>query len=265
MDSIKDELIYKKLTKFLHRGWMSLDDSVLIVCAGKFDQEVMDAIGFRNYLMTSMHEEAGSSLRNYKKEDVERLSFADNSYDNVIVNAGLHHCHSPHRALGEMYRVAKKNVVLFESQDSFIIRVFSRLGLAFDYELDAVIHNAFKSGGVNNTPIPNYVYRWTRREIEKFVRSLEPAKEPEIIFYSSFHYSGKYFASMLAGHALSRLVGARGLTALAAVGFAFLNLFFSGQGNNFMALIRKTEARCQPWIKITPEGRQVFRAEGRDA
>lgn len=39
------------------------------------------------------------------------------------------------------------------------------LGVALDYELPAVSENNFTHGGVENGPIPNYVYRWTEREV----------------------------------------------------------------------------------------------------
>lgn len=138
---------------------------------GVFDQEVMEAIGFSNYLITSLYTEENCSIKNYKKENVEHLSFGANSFDNIIVHAGLHHCYSPHRAVCEMYRVARKNVVIFESQDSFLMRLICRLGLALDYEIKAVRRDKV-NGGVENLPIPNYVYRWSRRDVEKLVRSL---------------------------------------------------------------------------------------------
>jgi ubiquinone/menaquinone biosynthesis C-methylase UbiE len=61
--------------------------------------------------------------------DAERLTYGDGSFDVVIAHAGLHHCHSPHRALLEMYRVARKAAIAFESRDSRLIRTAVRLGL----------------------------------------------------------------------------------------------------------------------------------------
>jgi ubiquinone/menaquinone biosynthesis C-methylase UbiE len=44
-------------------------------------------------------------------QDAENLSYDDRAFDLVVVHAGLHPCYSPHRALLEMYRVARRCVV----------------------------------------------------------------------------------------------------------------------------------------------------------
>ena len=36
------------------------------------------------------------------------FGFEDGAFDFVVVHQGLHHCHSPHRGLLEMYRVARR-------------------------------------------------------------------------------------------------------------------------------------------------------------
>ena len=110
------------------------------------------------------------------QQDAERLTFADKSFDVVIVHAGLHHCYSPHRALLEMYRVARKVVVAFESRDSLTMRTAVRLGLTLDYETDSL--TADGKGGVAETGIPNFVYRWTERDVIKTIASFDPAREP---------------------------------------------------------------------------------------
>jgi hypothetical protein len=55
---------------------------------------------------------------------------------------------SPHRALLEMYRVARKCVIAFESRDSLLIRTAVRFGLMLDYELNAI---AGGRGGLADT------------------------------------------------------------------------------------------------------------------
>ncbi len=55
-----------------------------------------------------------------------------------MVHAGLHHCGSPHRALLEMYRVARKAAVVFEARDSLMMRSAVALGFTNDFELEAV-------------------------------------------------------------------------------------------------------------------------------
>ena len=97
--------------------------------------------------------------------------------------AALHHCYSPHRALFENYRVSRYGATLFESRDSFIMRLATRLGFTLSYETIAVHLNDGRFGGVRNSSVPNYVYRWTEREIEKTIDCFEPLARHR------FHYS----------------------------------------------------------------------------
>ena len=63
------------------------------------------------------------------------------------------------------------------------MRAAIRLGVADEYELTAVADNAFRSGGVRNTGVPNYVYRWTEREVEKTIRSAAPHARDEFLWF----------------------------------------------------------------------------------
>ena len=51
-----------------------------------------------------------------------------------------------------------------------------------DYETAAVAANGGVAGGVRNTAIPNYVYRWTEREIEKTISSFCPWGRSRFIY-----------------------------------------------------------------------------------
>ena len=63
------------------------------------------------------------------------------------------------------------------------MRAAIRLGVVDEYELTAVADNAFRSGGVRNTGVPNYVYRWTEREVEKTIRSAAPHARDEFVWF----------------------------------------------------------------------------------
>ena len=86
----------------------------------------------------------------------------------------------PHRALLSMYSVARKGIIFFEACDSFVMQVAAYFNFTVNYEHSAVYYNDMTYGGVKNTSIPNYVYRWTEREVEKTIRSFYPYAEPEI-------------------------------------------------------------------------------------
>jgi SAM-dependent methyltransferase len=114
------------LRKLMAAEKISISDSVLIVCGGPLDESVMREVGFPNVKLTNIDgvEET---------QDAENLSYADGSFDVVVVHAGLHHCHSPHRALLETYRVARKAAIAFESRDSLLMRIAVKLGFTMDY------------------------------------------------------------------------------------------------------------------------------------
>ena len=57
-----------------------------------------------------------------------------------------------------------------------------KLKFGQDYEIAAVAANGCIAGGVRNSAIPNYVYRWTEREIEKTIASACPWGKPRFIY-----------------------------------------------------------------------------------
>jgi len=173
MSEIRRKFYAQGLKKFF-----VVDNPSILVCGGGlFDKEVISSCGFKQVTISNLDSRLkGDEFAPYKWafENAEVLSFADNSFDYVVIHAAIHHASSPHRLLTEMYRVAKKGVFAIESRDSFVMRLFERFELTQVYEHAAVYYNNFKFGGVNNTHIPNYVYRWTEREIEKTIKTYAP-------------------------------------------------------------------------------------------
>jgi SAM-dependent methyltransferase len=137
------------LAKLIRSGEISRTDNVLVVCGGQLDRNVMAHVGFPDFTITNLD---GDNPQN-----AEKLTYDDGSFDVVVVHAGLHHCYSPHRALLEMYRVARKAVIAFESRDSFLMRTAIRFGLTLEYETDSILADG--KGGVAGTGIPNFIYR----------------------------------------------------------------------------------------------------------
>jgi SAM-dependent methyltransferase len=130
------------------------DASMLAVCGGEFDRDTLLACGFTNVVISNLDERVkGDEFSPFKWsfQDAEQLSFDDNSFDYVTVHAGLHHCASPHRALLEMYRVARRGIVVFEARDSLLMRTAIALKRVPAYEAAAVRAHNFRYGGVRNT------------------------------------------------------------------------------------------------------------------
>lgn len=147
-------------------GALRQDDRVLVVCGSVRDEASLREAGLRNFEMSNI----GGDV----EVDVENLPYADCSYDAVLVHSGLHHCASPHRGLLEMYRVAKRCVILFEPADNLVTRVGQKMGIGQTYEFSAVHGNDLKCGGWRNTSAPNWVYRFTANEIRQTICCAAP-------------------------------------------------------------------------------------------
>lgn len=53
-----------------------------------------------------------------------------------------------------------------------------------DYEVELVSATpGMQTGGVAHTGVPNFIYRWTEREVYKTIRTADPAHEPNIQFF----------------------------------------------------------------------------------
>lgn len=151
--------------------------SILVCGGGSVDKKVLQESGFNKVTISNLHEKVDGNEYapfKWKYENAESLSFEDESFDYVITHAAIHHASSPHRVLTEMYRVAKKGVLAFEARDSITMSILVKFRFADTYEQAAVYYNDCKSGGVNDSDIPNYIYRWTEREVEKTINSYAP-------------------------------------------------------------------------------------------
>ena len=221
--------------------------SILVVAGGANDRDVLHRLGFVNVVLSNLAlnmNPADVSPFRWSRQDVEALNYVEGEFDFVVVHAGLHHCRSPHRGLLEMYRVARKAVVAFEPPDNLAVRAMMRIGLAQTYENAAVRSNDGKGGGVNNTATPNFVYRFTEREIEKAVQSFAP------IAHHRFNYAYGY------DEPTPEFIGKRGIkhgaVRLLMPLYRLLGLCFPKQGNLFAFRIGKPKLPedLLPWLVV---------------
>jgi len=227
------------LGRLLRTHAMSTDDSIVVICGGSHDAQCLQHASFTNVVITNLDQSYGAAPFEWQHQDAENLTFQDSSFDWAIVHAGLHHCASPHRGLLEMCRVARKGVVVMEARDSLLIRLAARIGLVPDYELEAVAVHNFTCGGMRNSAIPNYIYRWTEREVFKTIESAFPGRTNKI----QFSYGMKLPTQRLSMSTISKraLAGALGLCARAA------QAFFTKQCNLFAFVV--TFNGDKPWIE----------------
>jgi hypothetical protein len=232
----------------------SRDATVLVVGGGENDRDVFRSLGFRNVTISNVAtalSRADCSPFETLALDAERLAQPDEAFDYTVVHAVLHHCASPHAAVLELYRVARKAVIFFESRDSLTMRALGALGLSYVYEWPAVFNNNCEAGGVRDTEIPNFIYRWTEREVEKTIACFAPHAKHR------FEYAQGNTYELRGGWSLKALV----MRAIIPF-YKALVWLFPGQQNMFAVKILKPSlpADLHPWI-VMQDGRAAFNRE----
>ena len=225
------------------------DDKVLVVCGGDYDKRVLESAGVKNAVISNVDYHAGvKSYAPYSWEyqDAENLTIADDSFDWVLVDAGLQHCGSPHKALCEMLRVARKGAVVVEARDSAMMRIAIWMGFTPEFETEPALLSDGKFGGYRNTIIPNYIYRWTEREVEKTVNTYLPQYEHSIRYVYGLRLP------------VQRMAMSKSLLKRTAVGVLnsaswFIEKALPKQGNCFGFIISKNDA-LKPWLTNGDQG-----------
>jgi SAM-dependent methyltransferase len=238
------------LGELVESGLVRPDMSVLVVAGGSADRDAFRSLGFERVTISNVDEELNAGeLAPYEwaRQDAEALSYDDGSFDLAVVSAGLHHCRSPHRALLELYRVARVAALALESRDSALMRLAVKLGAVDDYELAAVADHGLRAGGVANTSTPNYVYRWTEREVEKTVSSFAPHARHRIRFFREFELPETLLALDKGPRASLLRVIAPAVAAVTKV--------LPSQANLFAFAIEKPDPvrDLQPWMASAEE------------
>lgn len=113
-------------------------------------------------------EEAKQSgwINDYRKENAESLSFADETFDFVLCKESYHHFPRPMLALYEMLRVCRLGIVLMEPNDHTIFSGFS--DMLFFHIVNFLRPLAGKKFEVTNyEDSGNFVYKISKQEIIK--------------------------------------------------------------------------------------------------
>ena len=161
--------------------------NILIISASSKEINVLKELGYYNFSITfhdSNEKEKLTELgfeenKNLFKADIRNLPFENNAFDYVITNATIHHVDIPHKAVTEMYRISSKGTLIIESNDSIVMQLATKMKLAEEFEISSVEGN---TGGLLDTGIPNYVYRWTEREVQKLLMAFDPKNINTIYF-----------------------------------------------------------------------------------
>jgi hypothetical protein len=230
---------------------------VLVLGGEQEDVDILTACGFGQIVLSNLGA-TGLSL------DAENITLPDESYAVVFAHAVLHHCRCPQKAVGEMVRVAQRHVFFVEPNDSWALRLLVQLGFSFPYELAAVAAHEYMHGGMRDGPIPNYIYRWTGREVGKAVAAYHPERRFDIRLhpYWDFYVNEYELLNRKESRvaALAKKVGPRCFINLLHFAQSVLNVLplLRAEGNKFFCAITKRE--LQPWI-ATREGRFYLKNE----
>jgi ubiquinone/menaquinone biosynthesis C-methylase UbiE len=119
--------------------------SALVVCGGSgMDAEFLERAGARPVICSDLSPGAARRARERARRfglqmtpvvaDVERLPFADRSFDLVFVHDGLHHLENPNVGLREMARVATWAVSVNEPARAGATQVAIKLSLSVEQE-----------------------------------------------------------------------------------------------------------------------------------
>ena len=146
----------------------SKNSKILIMGAGSLDRKIFEELGYKDVTYSNIENSKEKNLNIY--ENIHNIKLKDNEYEYCVAHACIHHSSKPHLAILELFRVCSKGCLIIEANDSLLARLACKIGLSEEYELSAVQKNII-SGGVDNTNIPNYVYRWTERDIFKLMKS----------------------------------------------------------------------------------------------
>ncbi|MGH9343594.1 MAG: class I SAM-dependent methyltransferase, partial [Terriglobia bacterium] len=241
--------------------------TVLVVGGMQEDAEVLRRCGFHRITLSNISgiaddPEVPSDLP-IVAVDAEDIRLPDQSYDVVFVHEVIHHCRSPHRAACEMLRVARRQVLIMEPNDSAFMRLLLRANFSFPFELTAVIDNGYVRGGVRNSQIPNFIFRWNGHEMEKLASSF--LAEYFLRVYADPYWDFNLGEEGLAERKQTRLglitglIGAKNFLRILHAAQAVLNIvpIFRRQGNKFFCCVNRT-SQLQPWLTLESDGRIIF-------
>ncbi len=238
------------------------DETVLIIGASKDDIDLLRDAGFTRITASNISADPMDESTPQLSLNADSIDLPDESFDLVFAHAVLHHCRSPHRAVCEMLRVARRQVFFFEPNDSFFMRLLTMAKFSFPYELPAVVDHDFKSGGVDNTHIPNFIYRWNGNELFKTASSY--LAEREFVCHAQPYWDFYVNEEELAVRkqtrigAITGVIGARNFIRLLGLAQSVMNVAppLRSQGNKFFAGIEK-KPKLRPWLTVDA-GEVVF-------
>lgn len=216
-------LLEEKLRRALALLESVASTEALCVCGGSgMDAEWLARLGIRPTILDLSAESlARARIRAQRhgfevtlvRGDAARLPFSDVSFGMALVHDGLHHLDDPYRAVDEMARVARRELVVMEPARAALTRLAVVVGLAADVE-----------------PAGNVVRRLSAEEVRSHTRAhgwrcVRSARD--LVYYQRWTF------------ALYRLANRDPVFAVFVLAHRLLNLAVGRWGNSLKVVARR--------------------------
>ena len=111
-------------------------------------------------------------ISKYSIENVEKLTFADNSFDYVFCKEAYHHFPRPYLGVYEMLRVAREGVILVEPHDPISKMPFLLALRNILDRFDTSLLQKYWKNRYSFEEVGNYVFKLSEREMDKLANGI---------------------------------------------------------------------------------------------
>jgi hypothetical protein len=229
------EFYEKNITKFLNK-----DSKILIISASSTEVNFFQKNFYTDFYASYFGQDQKNEILKgslINENNILRIDLTENNFhlkehkfDYIIVHAVIHHLDKPHTSILNLYDIATKGIVIIESNDSLLMKVCTKLKFVEEFEYSAISKN---KGGLLDSSVPNYIYRWSEREIKKLIYSYKPNLKHEFIFDYNFDFKNKKLYET--GNFYKKI-----MYKLSNKFLFFFNFFLKKQANNLFIFIKKT-------------------------
>jgi SAM-dependent methyltransferase len=170
------------LASFPSSKWMTVGDGRYGTDAHYLEQRGAHAVATDISDTMLRRAQEDGYIREYRKENAEHLSFADNTFDFALCKEAYHHFPRPMLALYEMLRVTRLGVVLIEPDETPIIMGLRHIAKMLFKEtlIRCGLHRLFHDRSTNiidcgsnwYEEVGNFGFCISRREIERVAIAL---------------------------------------------------------------------------------------------
>ena len=179
--------------RHLINKYLKKSSSILIIGASSDEIKLFKNEKFTNITVGYFDDRELIDLKKIKLEydfeihkvDARKINFENQSFEYCLTHATIHHIDLPHLAITELYRVSKLGTLIIEGNDSIVMRIATKFGFSEEYENSSI---SDMKGGLLNSGLPNYIYRWSEREIYKLLNSYNPNINHQINFIYSHDF-----------------------------------------------------------------------------